>query len=125
MLSLLLDEMNSRVVPEQSDRWRPDIPVTSVFTWRGGACAGVDDDIVLRAAYEESLTLVTYDCTTIPPVLIEWFDLGISHAGIIFIDERTISTADFCGLIRALSALWDAERDSDWTDRTVYLSAAR
>jgi len=73
-------------------------------------------------AADEALTLVTHDCTTIPPVLVEWINLGASHPGVIFVDQRTIATSDFGGLIRALSALWDAERDQSWTDRIMYLS---
>ena len=67
--------------------------------------------------------MVTYDLKTIPPLLAEWSSRGRSHAGAVFVDERTIAPADFGGLIRALLRLWERELASEWTDRMLFLSA--
>jgi hypothetical protein len=123
MLSVLLDEQISPVVAEQLAARQTELRVESVHRWRDGALLGADDDIVLRAASTERLTLVTYDLKTIPPLLTVWARLGDSHAGVVFVDERTIAPADFGGLIRALLVLWARERLADWTDRTQFLDA--
>jgi len=64
----------------------------------------------LRTAKEFSidrLTLATDNLKTIPPLLVEWGLNGVSHGGAILIDDRTIASCDFGGLIRALTRLWD------------------
>src|SRR5438876_7389729 len=71
-LSPLTDEHISYLVAEQIRAKRPEIPVTSVSTWRAGALLGALDDHLLRAAAEDELTLVTYDRVSIPPLLTEW-----------------------------------------------------
>jgi hypothetical protein len=121
MLSLLVDEQISDVVAAQIRVRRPACRAESVHKWRQGALAGADDDSLLRAAAQDGLTLVTYDQRTIQPLLHEWGSSGISHAGGIFVDDRTIAPQDFGRLINALVQLWDRERDADWRDRIVFL----
>ena len=50
--------------------------------------------------------------------------VGISHGGVVFVDERSIAPNDIGGLVRALIRLRDAESDVDWRDRIVYLKLA-
>ncbi|MCZ8305127.1 MAG: hypothetical protein O9336_00195 [Microcystis sp. LE19-98.1E] len=50
---------------------------------------GDSDEIVLKAAAEARLTLVTYDQNSITPVLWEWGEAWKSHSGVIFIDLRS------------------------------------
>lgn len=121
MLSLLLDEHISPVVAAQIMARRPGCRAESVCRWRQGGLTSAPDASVLRAAAEDGLTLVTYDQKTIPPLLVEWGNDGTSHAGIIFVDDRTIAPADFGRLINALVARWERERDSDWRNRIVFL----
>jgi hypothetical protein len=123
MLSLLLDEQISPVVAEQMAVRRPQIPIASIYRWRHGLLAGSSDHTVLLAAAEDGLTLVTYDLKTIPPLLAEWAGAGTSHAGVVFVDERTIRPADFGRLVRALALLWKRESQRDWQDRTLFLQA--
>ena len=82
------------------------------------------DDSVLQAATEAGLTLVTYDVSTIQPMVTEWGPTGLTHAGVVFIDTWTIRSDDFGGLIRAIERLWDDEHDRDWTNRTDFLNQA-
>lgn len=86
--------------------------------------AGTADSRVLAAASEEKWTLVSYDRRTIPTLLVEMGESGSSHAGVIFVDERTIVPSDFGGLVRALSVHWDRYGHGDWTDRIDYLQHA-
>ncbi len=124
MLSLLLDEQISPVVADQIAIRRPEIRIQSIYRWRHDVLTGVPDELVLQAAAQDALTLVTYDLKTIPPLLTEWCALRIPHAGVVFVDDRTIAPDDFGGLVRALIFLWEQEHERDWTDRIVFLGAA-
>src|SRR5438874_2486201 len=115
MLSFLLDQQISGEVAEQVRAKRPEITIVSLYDWRGGVFVGSADDVVLRAAAEDGLTLVTYDRKTIPPILVEWGISGVSHTGVVFVDNRTIASNDFGCLVRGLIHFWDQEHISDWT----------
>lgn len=123
MLSLLLDQQISPDVAEQVRQKRPEIAILSLYEWRGGAFVGVADPLILQAAVEDHLTLVTYDRKTIPPVLLEWGTTGTSHGGVVFVDNLTIPSNDFGRLVRALIYYWEQEHDGEWTDRIGFLPA--
>ena len=121
MLSFLLDEQISPEIAKQIDSKHPEIPIFTIYTWQKGYYLGVSDEIILKAAASEQLTLITYDQKTIPPILSEWGQANISHAGVIFIDYRSISPNNFGGLVRAIIWLWDTQSQGDWQNRIVYL----
>jgi hypothetical protein len=58
--------------------------------------------VILTAALEEGLTLVTYDQRTIVPLLMRWRAEGRDHAGVILINRQSIAQADIGGQVRAL-----------------------
>ena len=89
--------------------------------WEGGDFLGQDDDSCLRKAATQGLTLVTYDRRTIPPLLKRWAEENHHHAGVIFVDEKTISPADIGSLVLALTALIHKVGKEDWTDRICFL----
>jgi len=91
--------------------------------WEDGAFLGQEDSVCLQEAFVQGLTLVTYDRRTIPPLLKRWAEEARSHAGVIFIDEKTISPADIGGLVKALGALVKHAGSWDWTDRILFLLA--
>lgn len=62
---------------------------------------------------------------SIPPVLTEWGITGEEHAGVIFIDERTIAQADLGGQVLALIAQWDQTHEWEWRNVIAFLRAAR
>ncbi len=95
----------------------------ALVEWRGGDLIGQDDDVCLAAA-SEGLVFVTYDRRTFPILLKSWAEQGRHHAGVIFVDERTISPADIGGLIRALTELAQTSRDWNWADRVCFLQYA-
>jgi hypothetical protein len=121
MLSFLLDEQISPEIAKQVENKRPDIPIFTIHTWQKGYYLGVSDEIVLKATTDEGLTLITYDQKTIPPILSEWGQANINHAGVIFIDYRFIPPNNFGGLVRAIIWLWDTQSQGDWQNRIVYL----
>jgi hypothetical protein len=122
MQGLLLDENISSAIADQVSRRRPDIPIQSIFRWRGGALLKQPDDRILLAAGEDDLTLVTYDVSTIMPLVTEWGAAGLTYAGVVFVDEWTIRSNDFGSLVRALERLWDREHEQDWTSRCQFLN---
>jgi len=80
---------NSKTVAEQIIYKRPEISIFPLITWLKGRYLGDSDEIVLKAAAEARLTLVTYDQNSITPVLWEWGEAWKSHSGVIFIDLRS------------------------------------
>ena len=151
MLSFLLDEQISPEIAKQINNKRPDIPIftkseeapsrpsrvpelgsgnadllkggvsLTIHIWHDGHYLGVSDEIILKAAAEEGLTLITYDQKTIPLILSEWGQANISHAGVVFIDYRSIPPNNFGGLIKAIIWLWDTQSMGDWQNRIIYL----
>ena len=117
MLSLLLDQHLSREIAEQVRAKRPEIPILSLYEWREGSFVGIADLLILHAAADDGLTLVTYDRKTIPPVLVDWGTSGISHGGVVFVDNLTIASNDFGRLVRALIYYWDTEHASQLPHR--------
>jgi len=123
-LRLLLDEQMSPEVAAQIQRKRSEISVFSVQTWRDGALRGQPDDHLLREATQEQLTLVTYDLSTILPVLTEWGQNGEHHAGVIFIDHLSIAQNNFGGQVAGLIQQWETAAAWNWTNLVVFLRPA-
>ena len=121
MLAFLTDAHISLSVAEQVKAKQPEIVIYSLQEWRGGALLQADDDVILTAALEERLTFVTYDQRTIAPMVMHWAIEGRDHAGILFIDEKSIAQSDVGGKVRALLHLWDQANSLDWTNVISYL----
>jgi len=121
MLRLLLDEHISPRVAVGIRLRDKKIIVHSMMEWENGSFLGQEDSACLREAAVQKLTLVTYDRRTIPPLLKTWAEEGLHYAGVIFIDEKTISPADIAGLIQSLGILVKEAREWDWTDRICFL----
>jgi len=121
VLRLLLDE---HVSPDVADglRRRPKAPAAiGLAEWEDGRFLGVSDELTLAAAAEQNLTLVTYDCKTIPPLLKAWAEEGRAHGGVIFVDDKTIAPSDIGGLVRALAELARDLAKADMTDAVIFL----
>lgn len=99
----------------------PDCLVVSLRDWQEGAYRQAEDEEILVAAAIPHLTLVTYDQRTIAPLLMNWYQLGRTHAGIIFIDQRSIAPNDIGGLVRALLQLRAREGGMEWDNRVIFL----
>ncbi len=121
MLRLLLDEQISHVIATELRRRNKAIDVQSLNSWNDGQFLGANDEMLLVAASQENRTLVTYDLSTISRILKAWGQQDLPHAGVIFIDNKTLPSNDFGALILGLEQLWSSERKSYWTNRVVYL----
>lgn len=121
MLKLLLDEHLSPDVASGLRRRNRTLVVRPLVEWEGGNFLGQDGAACLREAALQRLTLVTYDRRTIPPLLKTWAEEDRHHAGVIFVDEKTISPADIGRLVTALTALAKEGAHWDWTDRICFL----
>jgi predicted nuclease of predicted toxin-antitoxin system len=93
--------------------------------WHEGLYQHRPDHEVWEAAAAEARILVTYDNRIITDILMVWAEIGRSHAGIVFVNNRTIRQQDVGGLIRALQALVEQFGDLDWADRIMHLPPAR
>ena len=124
MLAFLTDEHISHVVAEQVQKKRANIRIESVLQWRNGTLRQTADDLILAAAQEERLTLVTYDQKTIPPILVELAMNDGHHSGVVFVDRNSLSSENIGGLVQALIALYDQHHHLDWTDTVMFLSPA-
>jgi hypothetical protein len=121
MLRLLLDEHISPDVATGLRRRVPALVIRSMADWEGGNFLGQKDAVCMQEASVQGLTLVTYDRRTIPPLLKQWAEEGHSHAGVIFVDEKTISPADIGGLVKALTLMVKQTRAQDWRGRILFL----
>lgn len=121
MLRLLLDEHISPDVAAGLRRRNPGLVVRSFVEWEGGSFLGQEDFVCLEEAFLHRLTLATYDRRTIPPLLKKWAEEAHSHAGVIFVDEKTMSPADIGALVKALGMLARETRSWNWTDRVAFL----
>ena len=121
MLKVLLDEQISPDVAEGFRRRQKNPLLSCLPEWEGGRFMGLPDDLLLQEAAAQKLTLVTYYRKTIPPLLKTWAEEGRAHGGIIFVDEKTIPSSDFGGLIRALQKLCRETAKWDWKNRVCFL----
>ena len=124
MLAFLIDEQISHVIMEQLRSKRPDIRIESVQLWRKADLRGKADELVLAAAHEEGLTLVTYDQKTIPPILMELALREEHHSGVIFLDRNTIASDNVGALVKALIAFHDQYQSLPWEDLVMFLAPA-
>ena len=125
MLRLLLDEHLSPRIGIGLRRTNPMIEVHAISQWERGTFLGRADAELLAKAVAQGLTLVTYDCRTIPDLLIKWEEQGRPHGGVIFVDEKTLAPDDIGGLVRALASLSRDFGHLDWTDREMFLPRYR
>jgi hypothetical protein len=121
VLKLLLDEQISPDVADGLRRRQKNSVLWSLPEWEGGRFMGLADDLLLEEAAAQKLTLVTYDRKTILPLLKTWAEAGHDHGGIVFVDEKTIPSSDFGGLVRALQTLFRETAKWDWRNRVCFL----
>ena len=121
MLKLLLDEHISPDVAKGLRRKDRTLTVHAMTDWEGGNFLGQEDAACLKEATAQRLTLVTYDRRTIPPLLKAWAEEVRHHAGVIFVDDKTIAPSNIGGLVLALAGLVKEARNWDWTDRICFL----
>ena len=124
MLKVLLDEHISPEVANGVQRRNRSLGIHSMAQWERGDFLGKEDSVCLLEAAKQSLTLVTYDRRTIPPLLKLWAEEERTHGGVIFVDEKTISPADIGRLVRALISLAGEAGEMDWTKQVYFLRSS-
>lgn len=122
MVKFLLDEHIAAAVVAAVRRYSPPLSVAHLAQWEAGRLLGCDDVALLQAAAAAGLTLVTYDCRTIPRLLKEWTEQGRHHGGVVLVDHHTLRPSDIGGLAKALAHLTKLSRAWDRGDRVVYLT---
>ncbi len=121
MIGLLLDEHLSPKKAVGLRRLDLPIRIHSMNEWKNGTFLGRTDADCLLEAARNGLTFVTCDCRTIPSLLRTWREQDRSHAGIIYVDQRTISSGDIGSLVRVLAWVVRHFGEDDWTDREEFL----
>lgn len=58
------------------------------FDWLDGHFIGASDEEILKEAARQSMTLLSFDLKTIPPLLRTWGERGVDHGGVIFVDNK-------------------------------------
>lgn len=124
MIGLVLDEHLSPKVAAGLRQLGLPVVIYSMNEWRDGAFLGRPDEEILAEAARQRLTLVTYDCRTIPALLKAWREQARSHAGIIYVSQRTVPSDDIGSLVRSLAWVVREFGGSDWTDRQEFLHYA-
>ncbi len=92
--------------------------------WMNGSYRNAPDELILAGARSDDRVLVTYDCSTIPPLLKELAESRRHHGGVILIKERTLPSTDDGGLVKALETMASKSGSEVWEDRVVFLTAA-
>ena len=88
--------------------------------WHGGIYLDESDERLLALAWDERVTLITYDVNTFPLAVKERLEAGLSHAGMIYVSAHYRQN-DVGGIARGLVKLWRAEGSLDWTNRIHFL----
>jgi hypothetical protein len=109
------------VIAREARQKCPGISIISIHDWRDGCFLGSQDSVFLPEASKDGFTFVSYDQKTIRPLLKNWAETGVHHAGFVFVDEKTTAPQDFGRLIRSLCQLWRSQRRASWENRIVYL----
>src|SRR6266496_3725598 len=96
------------------------LDILALQEWHGGRYLDESDPRLLALAWEDRVTLVTYDVNTFPLTVRERLEAGLSHAGMIYVSARYAQN-DIGGIARGLVKLWRAEKYEDWTNRVRFL----
>ena len=96
------------------------LDVVPLRDWHGGLYLHESDARLLALAWEENVTLLTYDVNTFPLAVKERLEAGLSHAGMLYVSARYRQN-DIGAIARGLVKLWRAERGLDWTNRICFL----
>jgi len=119
MLRVLTDSHVPPTVAQAARKLAP-IAITLLREWQGGVPLHESDARLLALAWDERVTLMTYDLNTFPLTVKERMEDGLSHAGMIYVSARYRQN-DIGGIARGLIKLWRAEKHLDWTNRIRFL----
>jgi hypothetical protein len=84
--------------------------------WLGGIYLQEEDPKLLALAWKEQLTIVTYDVNTFPLHVKARQEIGLDHAGVVYISRRFRQNR-IGAIARRLAQLWDQQQREDWTNK--------
>jgi hypothetical protein len=122
MLRLLLDEHIYPGLTKLVNKLDPGLPIETIHTWQGGMLLNESDERILKVAALKHMTLVTFDVTTIPPLLATMAESGENHGGIIFVSSKSFTQNDFNGMAHALIDVYKNLGKTDWVNRVLFLT---
>lgn len=119
MLRLLTD---SHVPPgiARAARKLARLEIVPLREWHGGACLHEEDPRLLALAWDERFSIVTYDVHTFPLHVKARLELGLDHAGVIYVSAR-FRQNDIGAIARAFAELWERDHNADWINRIHFL----
>ena len=121
MASYILDENISPVVAVQVSQKAPDVVIFSISHWHNGEYLNTDGAVILQQAFDENLTLITFDLSTIRPLLKAWSEDGRSHGGVIFIDDKTIASNNHGKIVKSIIQVSEQLKRSDFINGVMFL----
>ncbi len=117
-MRLLLDEQINPTVAAELRRKGYDVITANEIGTRGAT-----DPEQLAAAASAHRALVTYNVSDFQELLMEWAQKGLTHWGLIFVSEKTISQRSVGPLVLALQRLLDDFTAEDGLlNQAVYLA---
>ena len=119
MLRLVTDSHVPPAVAKAARKLAP-LNIVPLRDWHGGKHLHEPDPRLLALAWEDRVTLVTYDVNTFPLAVKERLEAGLSHAGMIYVSRRYRQNA-VGAIARGLVKLWRSEKALDWTNRICFL----
>jgi hypothetical protein len=125
MLHILTDEQIDPDVAAAAKKRCRGIQITTLFDWLDGHFIGASDEEILKEAARQSMSLLTFDLKTIPPLLRAWGERGVDHGGVIFVDNKSFAQNDISGISKALVELWELQAKHDWKNRCFFLTPTR
>ena len=117
-LKLLLDE---HINPEVAMKLRARFPRLDVLSIHDTSWVGLFDAPLLEVLDDERRTLVTRDVNSMPRHANKRLEAGLTHAGIIYADNKRLRQTDTRGLIRRLAAVVEKHGEEDWSCRSGWL----
>ena len=94
-----------------------------IADWENGAYLSAKDPALLMTLREHNMILVGFDRASVPFHASTLTREALGHAGVILF-RRSVQQTAYGKQARLLVALWHAEKDSEWTDRIVYIPSS-
>jgi len=117
-LKLLLDE---HIDPEVAVALSARFPRLDVLSIHDTPWVGLLNAPLLEVLDAERRTLVTRDVNSVPRHTSERLAAALTHAGVIYVDNKRLRQTDTRGLIRRLAAVVEHHGEEDWTCRSGWL----
>jgi hypothetical protein len=96
------------------------VEVIPLREWHGGLYLHEIDPKIIERAWDEGLTILTYDVNTFPLHIKARLENGMHHAGVVYVSAR-FRQNEIGAVARGIVRLWRQNKGADWTDRIYFL----